>query len=143
MILGDFLPSPFICFFPHSSFVLTEGLPYDLIGKSERTMELISCCPWPLVATHQVYIGEELSHARPKNTSLKSAHLHTAYWPYWVLMWWPGKNENCRMSQIEDYIISKQKIPIYIRKDNLLFILQSKVIITPLKTVQLGAINSH
>lgn len=64
IILGAFL----FFFFPLSATAhITVGLPYDLTDKSERSMELLSCCPWLLVAAHQLSRLEDPSHVWPEN----------------------------------------------------------------------------
>lgn len=63
IILGAFLSF----FFFLSTARITVGFPYDLTDKSERTMELISCCPWILVATHQLNRLEDPSRLWSEN----------------------------------------------------------------------------
>lgn len=65
IILGAFLSLFF--FFLSATAHITVGLPYDLRDKSERTTELLSCCPWLLVAIHQLNRLEDLSRVWPEN----------------------------------------------------------------------------
>lgn len=87
--------------------------------------------------------GQEPPHAWSGNKQAEVGSFAHCLLAYWVVMWWPRKQEDCRRFTNRCLPMLEQNIPISVWKDNIVVTPQNRTVISPLKVVQLGVINYH